>query len=319
MTNRRTFVSFVAGAIAAGKARAAFGQSLTKISVATPPTDGAKALLWGVHNGVFKKYGLDVEVIPIGSGAAALAALAGGSAQVAFGNILSIASGYTRGVPFEIVAPGDIYTSERPYMLLFVKKDSEIRTGKDLSNKAIAGPALRDLTTMATLAWIDQTGGDSKTVRALEFPASAAMGALDTARVDAATLSSPFLDAAVDSGKYRVIGKPYDAIAKRFVIASWVANAPVVAKDPQTYARFGQAFRESSVYTNSHLADTVDLVSQFTKIDPQVIAHGTRILDAEYLAKTDIQPVIDFSAKNGLIERSFDAAAIISPAIRPPR
>lgn len=316
---RRTFVSVTAGAgiIAAG--RSAFAQSLIKITVATPPTDGAKALLWGVHAGIFRKHGLDVEIVPIGSGAAALAAVAGGSAQVAFGNILSIVSGYTRGVPFEIVAPGDIYTTDRPYMLLFVKKDSDIRIGKDLTNKVIASPALKDLTSMATLAWIDQNGGDSKTVRTLEFPASAAMGAMDTARVDAATLSSPFLDAAEDSGKYRVIGKPYDAIAKRFVIASWVANSQVVSKDPQAYARFGQAMHEASVYSNSHLADTVDLVAQFTKIDPQVIAHGTRILDAEYLDRADIQPVIDFSVKYGLIDHGFDANAIIAPAIRPPQ
>ena len=72
---------------------------------------------------------------------------------------------------FVIVAPGDIYTTDRPYMLLFVKKESDIHTGKDLTNKTIAAPALRDLTSMATLAWIDQNGGDSKTVRTLEFPA----------------------------------------------------------------------------------------------------------------------------------------------------
>jgi hypothetical protein len=65
------------------------------------------------------------------------------------------------------------------------------------------------------------------------------------------------------------------------------------------------------------MADTVDLMADFTKVGPQVIAHASRILDAEYLAKSDIQPVIDFAAKYALIERSFDSEAIISPAIRP--
>jgi NitT/TauT family transport system substrate-binding protein len=317
MLNRRTFVSLAVGAGVAASTPRVRAQDLTKFTVATPLSDGAKALLWGVHGGVFHKHGLDVQVMALASGAAALSALAGGAAQVSFGNIISIASGYTRGVPFEIVAPGDIYTTDRPYMLLFVKNDSGIRSGKDLNNRTIAGPALKDLTTMSTLAWIDQNGGDSKSVRAVEFPASGAMGALDTGRVDAATLASPFLDAAVASGKYRVIGKPYDAIAKRFVIASWVANAPDVDKDRQAYTRFSQAFHESSVYTNAHMADTVDLMADFTKVDPQVIAHASRILDAEYLAKSDIQPVIDFAAKYGLIDRSFDSEAIISPAIRP--
>ena len=92
-----------------------------------------------------------------------------------------------------------------------------------------------------------------------------------------------------------------------------------MSSDPQAYARFGQAFHEASVYSNGHLAETVDLVAQFTKVDPEVIAHSSRILDAEYLTRADIQPVIDFSAKNGLIDHGFDAEAIIGPAIRPPR
>jgi ABC-type nitrate/sulfonate/bicarbonate transport system substrate-binding protein len=84
--------------------------------------------------------------------------------------------------------------------------------------------------------------------------------------------------------------------------------------------RFGRAMHEAILYSNGHLADTVDLVAQYTKIDPQIVAHGTRVLDAEYMIRADVQPLFDFSLKYGLIDKSFDADELVfASAWRPER
>jgi len=298
--------------------RRVLAQELVKLNVGTPPSDGVKALLYAAHAGIFRKYGLDVTIVPMTSGSAAMAAVAGGSMQIAFVNLPSTVAAYARGVHFAIVAPGGIYSTDRPYALLFVKKDGPIRAARDLNGKTIASPALKDLTSTSTLAWIDQNGGDAKTVHAIELPASTFLPALDDGRIDAITLLSPYLDEAQSSGKYRVLGKPFDAISKHFQISSWVGAADAIAKTPDPYLRFGRAMHESIVYSNAHLADTVDLVAQYTKIDPQVIAHGTRVLDAEYVSVADVQPLVDVSLKYGLIDKGFDANDLIFASARRP-
>lgn len=294
-------------------------QTPVKMTVGVPPSDGVKAFLYAVRAGIFRKYGLDIEVVPMSSGSAAMAAVAGGSMQVAFANLPSIVSAYARGVRFAIVAPGGIYTSERPYQLLFVKKDAPIRAARDLNGKTIASPALKDLTSISTLAWIDQNGGDAKTVRAVELPASAFLPALDDGRIDAVALASPYLDDAQSSGRFRVLGKPFDAIAKHFVVSSWVASGETTSRTPDPYMRFGRAMHEAILYSNGHLAETVDLVAQYTKVDPQIVARGTRVLDAEFLSAADIQPIITFSLKYGLLEKAFDADEMIFASAKRPR
>ncbi len=317
MNRRHTLGALAAAALLVGSSRSARADDLIPFAAGTPPSDGVKALLYAQHAGLFRKYGLDLTIVPMTSGSAALAAVAGGSLQVAFVNVTSIINAYARGVRFTIVAPGGIYQTERPYALMFARKDAPFVTGRDLDGHTIASLALRDQSWLGSIAWIEATGGDPKTIRSVEMPASSYLAALDEGRIDAVTMLAPFMDEAQASGKYKVLGKSYDAIAKHFQISGWAASADAAAKNPDAFMRFGRAMHEAIVYSNAHLADTVDLVAQYTKIDPQVIAHGTRVLDAEYLTPENLQPMVEVSLKYGLIDKSFDAGELIFASARP--
>jgi len=259
-----------------------------------------------------------VEATTVSSGNAALAALAGGSVDVAFTSLLPVAQGHLRGVPFRIVAPAGWYISDQPQLMMLVKKNSSIRNGRDLNGKTIASASLRDLNVAGMLAWIDQNGGDSHSVRIVEIPNSALLAALDEGRIDAAILITPFLDQALASGKTRVLAKAYDAIAKRFETAGLVASADYIAKNQDAMTRFARAMHESIVYTNAHMPQTVDLVASYSGVEAAIIAKSVRATDPEYLEAKNIQPLINVAAKYGILEKSFDANEIISEvAVRP--
>ncbi len=295
-------------------------QDLATIRVSGPPIDAYKAVYYGIRSGLFRRYGLNVEAATVSSGNAALAALAGGSVDVAFTSLLPVAQGHLRGVPFKIVAPAGWYISDQPQLMMLVKKDSSIRNGRDLNGKTIASASLRDLNVAGMLAWIDKNGGDSHSVRVVEIPNSALLAALDEGRIDAAILITPFLDQALASGKTRVLAKAYDAIAKRFETAGLVASADYIAKNQDAMTRFARAMHESIVYTNSHMPQTVDLVASYSGVEAAVIAKSVRATDPEYVEAKNIQPLIDVAAKYGIIEKTFDANEIISEvAVRPAR
>jgi hypothetical protein len=63
------------------------------------------------------------------------------------------------------------------------------------------------------------------------------------------------------------------------------------------------------------MADTVELVSSFTKVPPDVIAHSVRSVDGEYADPKYIQPLIDAAAKYGMIPSAFPAEQIISSIV----
>lgn len=290
-----------------------FAQTPAPIIVAGPPDEGFKDVYYGVQSGLFAKYGLDVQPRIVHGGAVVLAGLAGGSYDVAFTNLVPVLQAHAHGLPFQIIAPSTIFTSERPQNEMIVAKNSPLRTARDLNGKTIGTQSLQDLNSVAMRAWIDKNGGDAASVHVIEVPSVAAVAALTSHRIDAMSLSEPLLTEALDTGKVRVFAKPQASIAERFQAQAFVVDSAFVAAHTDEMERFAKAMHESAVYNNAHLAQTVGLVASFTAIPAGVISRTVRSLDGEYLTARTIQPLIDFAAKYGMIPQPFPAEEIISP------
>jgi len=291
-------------------------QTAPVIHVASCVCDDIKTVLYGIRTGIFQKYGLNVEVVSVANGAAALASLVGGSTQVALSSDLPVFQGHARGVPFTVVAPAQWYLSEAATAgTILVKKSSPIQSGRDLNGKTIAVQSLRDLNWAGTMAWIDQTGGDSRTVKAVELPLPAVVAAIDEGRIDAGSVQTPFLEEGIASGKVRLLAKTYDAIGKRFEAALYVSMADYVAANRDAMSRFARGMHDAVVYTNSHPAEMAELVASFTKMDPALVARTLRTTDPEYMDAKWLQPVIDAAYRYKLIDRAFPAEEIFSSVL----
>ena len=214
----------------------------------------------------------------------------------------------------DYLVPSILLTSDRPTTQTVALKSSPIKSGRDLTGKTIGSTSVSDMNSAATLAWIDSTGGDPKSVKVIEVPASTATAVLEAGRADAVTLNEPAVGAALASGQVRVIAHPYDAIARRLQASGYAVMRPYAEKNADALGRFARAMHEAQVYTNSHMAETVDIVAGYTGIAPDVIAHSVRMIDPEYIDVKDLQPLIDVLAKYGYLSNAFNAADIISPA-----
>jgi NitT/TauT family transport system substrate-binding protein len=312
---RRRLLHALGGiAVAAPFARAAFADDVQTVRVGLSEGDDATPTIYAIKAGLFKKYGLDVQLVALPSGAAALAALAGGAVDIAGSSLLPFLSARTKGLPITIVAPLAISTPNSVYAVILVKKEATYSTGRDLNGKTIASPALRDLNWVASMAWIDQNGGDSSTVKSIEVPGSVIPDALAEGRIDAATVTTPRYVQAVNGGKVRALGKSYESIAKRFAIAGMAAQIDYANKNPDLIARFGRAIRDATAYTNTHHAQTLPLYAEFAKIDPKDIAGAPRAESSQYVDAKDILPVINVAVRYGVLARAIDPQDLISPS-----
>lgn len=315
---RRTLLA-AAGAGVIVAAGPAGGQELQKLRLVSAPVDAFKTVQYAVKAGIFRKYGLEVETTMVNSGAAGAAALVGGAADIAGISGLTLFQAHLRGVPMEYLSPSILLTSDHVTTQTLVAKNSPVKTGKDLTGKVIGSSSVSDMNSAATLAWIDQTGGDAKSVKLIEVPASTAAAVLESGRADAVTLNEPAVGQVLATGNARAIAHPYDAISKRLEASGWAAMKPVVEKNPDPFARFARAMHESGLYTNTHNAETVDMVAASTGVPPEVVAKSIRMVDPEYLDVANFQPLIDALAKFGFLAASFPAAEIISSAaLKPP-
>jgi NitT/TauT family transport system substrate-binding protein len=287
------------------------------IVVAVTATEDAAPLLYAQKAGLFRQAGLNVDIQKTPSGAAGMAAVVGGSFQFSGTNVLSTITAHLKGLPVTLVAPGGLYDSTTNFVAGVVKKTSTLQTARDLNGHTIGLPSVSDLNAISLFGWIDQNGGDSKSVKSIEVPYPLLIPALDEGRIDAAVLIQPNLSDGLISNKVRVLGKPYDSIGKRFYITAWVANASWVSQNPAIARGFAAVMKRAAAYANTHLDEMAPLVAAWSGVDVQTIQRGGRDTFATGdLDARDIQPVIDAALRYKAIDRRFDATEVIAPAVR---
>jgi NitT/TauT family transport system substrate-binding protein len=301
---------FIAGT-AALLPLAARAQNLTQISVASAPNDDLAGLLWALETGAFRKAGLDVEIQKANSGSAVAAAVAGGAVNIGKSSLVSLLAGRSKGIEFVLVAPAGIYSGDAPTAGLIAATNSTIKTGKDCNGKIMGVGALNDLTALGTMSWVDATGGDWKSLRYLELPASAMAAAVAAGRVAAGTLPNPQFGQALASGSVRLVAYPNTAIARRFLQAGFFATADYIAKNKAAVATFRRVIDEASVYCNDHRAELVPVISKFTGVEPATILSMPQQILATSLDIRLIQPLVDAAIKFNFVPAGFDGKAMI--------
>lgn len=194
-----------------------------------------------------------------------------------------------------------------------VAKDSPIQTARDLNGKVLASASLGDLFTTVNAAWMDQNGGDSKTVKYLELPGSATADAIAAGRVDAGTLADPILSEAVRTGKCRVLGYPQDVVGKVSIATAYFCTADFAAKNVATLSRFRKALDESAAYAAAHKPDMIPIVAKYSGIDAKNIVMPSLGHSSDLRDPRLTQPTIDIAAKYKAIPQPFAIKEMIDP------
>lgn len=312
MSNRSTFLAAAGGLTGSLLLRPARVRAAETIKLGATPSDDMTPIVYGQKSGIFAKAGLDVQVSKMSSGSAVAAGVLSGSFDFGKSSMTTLFEAHDKGIPFALVTPSVLYDTKTPYTAFIVAKDAVLQTGKDFANQLIAVSALGDIGTIALQAWVEQHGGDPKSLRFVETPLSAAAVAVEERRVVAAETSYPAMGAALEAGKVRIF-PALDAIAPSFLIAAWFTTKDYSAKHPDVVRAFGRAWSESATYTNAHHTDTVAMMAEFTGASLGVVQRMTRAIAAPTLVPAQIQPVIDAAAKYGAIKRSFPARELIDP------
>lgn len=308
---RSTAVGLLAGAL--GAPAVARAQGLTNLKVAGVAEESALPVLWAQKSGMFRAAGLDVDLTAQTSGSAITAGVVGGSYQAGKSSIIPLVTAYAKNIPIRLVAPGGLYRAAKPHIAVLVRADSALRTAGQMNGKTIGVSSIGDLYTLAMKLWMDKNGGDSTSLKFIELPLSAIPAALTSRRIDAGGMGTPELQAALDSGDFRIFAHTYDAIAPVFMYTAWFAANDYIANDRSALTAFSRAERQAAAYVNAHPAETVAPLADFSGTPAAAIAKMTRALMATDLDPKLIQPVVDVCVRYNVIPSAFDAKAMIAP------
>lgn len=287
----------------------------TPIVVAPIASTDMASVYYAVQQGWFLQAGLDVTLQPAPSGAAAMTAVVGGAVQIGYNNTLALSTAHAKGIPVVLLSPGAQYRTAIPHAVLIVAADSPLKTPKDLVGHTVAVAGLHDLLGISVVTWLTKNGVDPASVHFVEIPPATMQAALTAKRIDAAAIYEPFLSAATQSGAARVFAKPYDAIGTSFLTGAWFALDSWAETHKDAAIKFAQILDRASTYVNSHYDDLVPLISGFTKLPPETLAHMVKLYTPPKLQPASIQPVIDTAAGAHEIATPFKASDFIMAGV----
>lgn len=317
IVRRRTALRFLLSAAAAPAFRPslAIAQTLQPLRIVLFPGETAATAYYAKELGYFSRAGIDAQISEVKNGAAAAAAVAGGSMDVGFSNPLSVAQGHDRGLPFTIIAPAALARSNMPPSngIIVVAKNSPIHTGKDFNGKVFAVDVLGGLPHVSVRAWIDKNGGDSSTVHFIELAFAEMMPSLNSGRVDATEINVAF-DPSVGkpNDPLRMVGSSYDAIGPRFCSSVWFTTTDWVKANPVLARKFVGVMKDAAVWANAHPHESALMLAPHIKQTPEEIEASTRVAYGIEMTPDLVQPVIDAAAKYGLLRSAFPAADLVA-------
>ena len=235
----------------------------------------------GEKAGIFKKHGLQLEMIYTSGSGETLQPVISGSVDLglAVGTLGAMAA-YAKGAPVRII--GAEATGAADY---WYAKNPAIKTLKDTNGHTIAFSTNGSSTHSVVRAFIDEFKLTAKP-QPTGNP-SATLTAVMTDQVDVGWAAPPFGLKEMEEGKIHLVARATDAtLVRGQTIRVLVANADALVKRKEVIERFMKAYRESIDYLYSSNPQVMKDYAEFARVSEPL---AKRVRD-EFFPKSLVNP-----------------------------
>ncbi len=241
-----TVVAALALVVAAD--RGAWSQETLKVAIPQRGAWDAGVAELGQRGGIFKKHGLDLEILYVQAGPESIQAVIGGSMDIATAAGVSAAVGtFAKGAPIRIIGSEMIGA---PDLYWYVPASSPIKKIEDFNGKTVAFSLTGSSSHAGLLALIAQ-------YKLTAIPTStgtiaATITQTMTGQVDVGFGAAPFGLDLVEDGKIRIIATGSDVASLRTrTVRVNLTNVNTLHKRHDAIVRFNRAYQETVAWMYS--------------------------------------------------------------------
>ena len=282
MTRSVTSFLFMLVAAMAVPLAAARSDDMLKLAVGAPNNWDSGVPDIGKRAGIFKKHGLDLDILYTNGGGETLQAVISGSVDLGIGAGTSAALGaFGKGAPVRILLAGATGAGD---LYWYVPATSSLKSFKELDGKTVAYSTNGASTHLTVMALIKHFGVNARIVST--GAAAITMTQAMSGQVDVGWASPPFGLDALDERKIRMIARGSDAPSTHNqTVRVHIVNAGALTRRREVMERFAAAYRETYdwLYDNP---EGVKVYAGYGKV-PERLAIRIR---EEFLPKAALQP-----------------------------
>lgn len=282
----RRFIVAALGVLAlAGTGRAALADDTLKVAIPQKGAWDAGLVELGDRAGIFKKHGLNLDILYTAAGPESIQAMIGGSIDVAVASGISAALGtFAKGAPIRIISSE---MTGAPDLYWYVPADSPIHAIADMNGKTVSFSAVGSSSHAALLALIAQYHLTAKPQPTGNIAATITQTM--TGQVDVGFGAAPFGLDLVDSGKTRIVATGNDVTALRTrAVRVNLTGAQTLANKHDALVRFMQAYRETVDWMYSS-PDALKIYGEYSKLPPGIVDKVVKLIPKDALQTDEIK------------------------------
>ena len=286
-----------AAALAALSALPALAQDKLKIAVGQRGVWENSVSELGQDAGIFKKHGLQLEVLYTQGGGETQQAVISGSVDVGIGvGTYGVMGAFSKGAPLRVIGA----TMRGYYEFWYVQANSPIKSLKDGEGKTIAYSTTGSSTQVMALALTKLSGVGMKPTATGSPPTTFTQ--VMSGQVDIGWTAPPLVLDALESGRIRILAKGDDVPEFRNQpVRVIIANAGSLEKNKDAFARYMAAYRETLDWLWSS-PDAIKAYAKWAEV-PEAIAIRTR---DEFVKKDRADP----DKVDGIADMNDDAVKL---------
>jgi ABC-type nitrate/sulfonate/bicarbonate transport system substrate-binding protein len=270
-------------------------------------------------NGLFKKHGVDVDVITSRGGGEAMKAYISGDVQIVATGFPEVGLMRARNVDVELFFA---QTSRVPFAMI-ARKDENIKTVADLKGKTIAVTSPGSLTANLARYFVKQAGLDpDKDVSLVSVGGGGEiLGALKSQRADAAMLFEPFVTIGIQQNIATMlvdVPKELDA----FSSSPLSTSKAFIDKSPKDAKAVFDALAEALTFIHTNQAGTFAIAkATFKNADDKVLQAALARMEPWYskdgkFSHANVDQTQKISVDLKIMPQAYPYDAVVAPMAR---
>ena len=287
----------------------ATAEELLKVAVPQRGSWDAGVPELGQRGGIFKKHGLQLEILYTSAGPESIQALIAGGVDIATASGVSAAFGtFAKGAPIRIIG-SEIIGS--PDLFWYVPANSPVRKIEDLNGKAVAFSLTGSSSHAALLALVAQYNLKLKPTSTGSI--SATITQTMTGQVDVGFGAVPFGLDMVEDGRVRIVATGNDVAALRNRTGRVnITNLATLTNRRDALVRFNRAYNETVAWMYSDPA-ALKHYGEFSGMPETVVRRVRELVPKDSLATDTIVGIDQIMAES--VQNKFLAAPLTKEQI----
>ena len=274
-------------ALVVGAERGAWSQEMLKVAIPQRGAWDAGVAELGQRGGIFKKHGLDLEILYVQAGPESIQAVIGGSMDIATAAGVSAAVGtFAKGAPIRIIGSEMIGA---PDLYWYAPASSPIKKIEDFNGKTVAFSLTGSSSHAGLLALIAQY--NLTAIPTSTGTIAATITQTMTGQVDVGFGAAPFgLDLAED-GKIRIIATGNDVASLRSrTVRVNLTNVNTLQKRRDTIVRFNRAYQETVAWMYSDPA-ALKHYGEYSNLPEKIVLRVRELIPKENMATDRVEGI----------------------------